>query len=213
MRRFFALLAFLFGAALAFGYPWLAGRLPNEPFGVFQAYSPAAGFIQLNRPMRPDEAPTEIYVDLYSSGSPKFGKDRAVLTLTISSGGKTVLAAPLGFEDAVARDDTPQTPEMIYRTRAGVIETVEPDAPPYTFTIDRGDADEIDIAKVDLLLQRAAQKVDPRAIPVGYIVMAIGAVLFLLSFRGDGSAPPANPNSQPPPPPPSRWGRGAADRR
>jgi hypothetical protein len=135
-----------------------------------------------------------------------------VLTLTVSSGGKTVLAAPLTFEDAVARDDTPQTPQMIYRTLAGVIETVEADAPPYTFTIGRGDADEIDIARVDLLLQRAAQKVDPRAIPVGYIVLAVGAILFVLSFRGGGSAPPANPNSQPPPPP-SRWGRGASDRR
>jgi hypothetical protein len=212
MRRFFALLVVLFGAALAFGYPLLAARVPNDPFGTFQAYSPAGGFIPLNRNLQPDELPTEVHVDLYSSGSPKFGKDRAVLTLTASAGGKTVLAAPLTFEDAVVRDDTPQTPEMIYRTLAGVIETVEPNAPPFTFTIGFGDADEIDIARVGLVLRRAAQKVDPRAAPLGYIVMAIGAILFVLSFRGGSSAPPANSNSQPPPSAP-RWGRGAADRK
>jgi hypothetical protein len=78
--------------------------------------------------------------------------------------------------------------------------------------IGRGDADEIDIARVDLVLQRAAQKADPRAAPIGYVVMAVGAILFLLSFRGGGSAPPANPNSQPPPPRP-RWGRSGAERR
>jgi hypothetical protein len=211
MRRLFALLVFLAGAALAFGYPMLAERLPPKPIGTLPVFSPVGGFVPVSRNLRPEDLPAVVYVDLYSSGSPKFGKDRAVLTLTASAAGKTVLAAPLDFQDAVQRDDTPQTPEMIYRATAGTIDSVDPAAPLVTFTVDRGDADAIDVARVDLVLEHGPQKVDPRATPVGWIVMAVGAVAFLISFRRGGGAgsPPANPNSQPPP---SRWGRGAADR-
>jgi hypothetical protein len=210
MRRLLALLLFLAGAALAFGYPILAARLPPVAIGAWQAYSPAGGFVPISRSLQPEDVPAEVHVDLFSSGSPKFGMGRAVLTLTAANAGKTVIAAPLTFEEMVSRDDTPQTPELIYRTKAGTIETIDPADPLFTFTIGRGDADEIDIARVDLVLERGPQKADPRAAPVGWIVMAIGAVAFLISFqrRGDGGTPPANPNSQPPP----RWGRGAADR-
>jgi hypothetical protein len=210
MRRLLAGLVFLVGLALAFGYPLLASRMPAEPIATSQVYSPAGGFVPFNRGLQPEDMPAEVYVDLFSSGSPKFGAGRAVLTLTASVDGKTVLATPLTFQDAVARDDTPQTPEMVYRTRAGVIETVEPGAPPFTFIIGRGDADEVDIARVDLVLLRGPPPADPRIAPIGYVFMAVGAIAFLLSFRGGPGGPPRNPNSQPPPP---RWGRAAADRK
>ena len=64
---------------------------------------------------------SEVYVDLATSGAPDFSGDQAVLTLTAAAGGRTTLAVPLSFEGAVSRDDTPQTPELIYRTRAGEI--------------------------------------------------------------------------------------------
>lgn len=210
MRRLFAFLVFLAGAALAFGYPILASRLPPVPIGTWQAYSPSGGFVPIDHSLQPQDVPAEVYVDLFSSGSPKFGEDRAVLTLTASSAGKTVLAVPLTFAESVSREDAPQTPEMVYRTKAGTIETVDPSGASFTFTIGRGDVDQIDIARVDLVLERRPQPADPRAAPVGWIVMAVGAVALLLSFRGSGGAPPANPNSQPPPP---RWGRDAADRK
>ena len=54
------------------------------PVGTWPVYSPVGGFMPVNRRLQPDEAPVEVYVDLISAGSPKFGKDRAVLTLTAS---------------------------------------------------------------------------------------------------------------------------------
>lgn len=210
MRRFFAVLVFLFGAALAFGYPILAERLPPRPIGTWPVYLAATGFMSpIDARLTPDDAPVLVYVDLTSAGSPKFDKDRAVLTLTASFEGKTLLAEPLSFEDAVARDDTPQTPELIYRTRAGVIETVEADSF-YRFSVGPGDAEGIDMAKVDLVLEHGPPEADSRAQPVGFTVMAIGAVAFLLSLRGGSSSPPPNPNSKPPPP---RWGRAAGERK
>jgi hypothetical protein len=72
-----------------------------------------------------------------------------------------------------------------------------------------GDAEGIDIARVDLVLQHVPQKADPRAQPIGFTLMAVGFIGFVLMLRGKDGGTPPNPNSQPPPP---RWGR-AADRR
>ena len=95
------------------------------PIGTWPVYAPLTGFLTFDATLKPDDAPVQVYLDLTSAGTPKFAKDSAVLTLTVSADGKTVLATPLTFEDAVARDDTPQTPELIYRTRAGVIDPVD----------------------------------------------------------------------------------------
>ena len=205
MRLVFAAVLFLLGLGLAV-YPMVAGNLPHMPIGTWPVYAPLTGFLTFDARLKPDDAPVEVYLDLTSAGSPKFAKDIAVLTLTVSAEGKTVLAAPLTFADAVASDDTPQTPELIYRTAAGVIDPVDAKTPTYRFTTGMGDADGIDIAKVDLVLEHGRQAADPRARPIGFAVMAAGFIGFVLSLRGRGGGTPPNPNSQPPPP---RWGRGA----
>ena len=203
MRLLFAAL-FLLGLGLV-GYAELAERLPPTPIGSWPVYAPVSGFLAIDARLVPANAPVEVYVDLTSSRAPKFAADRAVLTLTAAVGGKTVLATPLTFEDAVVRDDTPQTPEMIYRTKAGRIDAIDAADPLYRFTPGPGDAEGIDIARVDLVLDHGPQKSDPRLQPVGFGLMGIGFIAFVLALRRGGGAPP-NPNSQPPPP---RWGRAA----
>jgi hypothetical protein len=205
VRLVVAALVFLAGLGLAVGYPIMAKNLPHMPIGTWPVYAPLTGFLTFDTPLKPDDAPVQIYLDLTSAGAPKFGKDSAVLTLTVSADGKTVLAAPLTFEDAVARDDTPQTPELVYRTSAGVIDPVDAATPAYRFTTGMGDAEGIDIAKVDLVLQHIPPKADPRAQPIGFTLMAMGFIGFVLMLRGKGGGTPPDPNSQPPP----RWGRRA----
>jgi hypothetical protein len=203
MRLLFAALL-LVGLGLV-GYAQLAERLPQTPIGTWPVFARVSGFLVFDARLQPADAPVDVYVDLTASGMPKFEADRAVLTLTAASGGKTVLATPLTFEDAVARDDTPQTPEMIYRTKAGRIETIDPADPLYRFTTGTGDADGIDIVKVDLVLDHGPRKADARFQPIGLGLMAVGFIGLVLAMRRGGGTPP-NPNSQPPPP---RWGRGA----
>jgi hypothetical protein len=208
LGRISALFIFLVGLAVAAGYLFVANA-PASPVGKWPVYSRAGGFTPVEARLHPEDAPVEVYVDLATSGSPSFGKDRAVLTLTAAANGKTAIAAPLSFADAVSRDDTPQTPELVYRTRAGELTSLAVETP-VTFTVGRGDADEIEISAVDLVLQHGRGQADEGLVPIGYAVMAIGAIAFVLSFRKRDPGPPPNPNSQPPPP---RWGRAGSERK
>jgi hypothetical protein len=128
-----------------------------------------------------------------------------VLTITATTGGRTVLAETLGLAGAAIRDDTPQTLQKIYRIDAGSIAEIEDGI--YTFTVGPGDADGVDIQSAELILLAGAGAYDERAQPLGFSLMAIGFFGFVLALRR--GRPERNPNSQPPGP---RWGRGGAPR-
>jgi hypothetical protein len=128
-----------------------------------------------------------------------------VLTLTASRGDRTVLADALSFHDAGVRDVSPQARQKIYRDDAGLISDVEDGA--YTFILGPGDTEGVDIDAVDLVLRGKSFAVDERAQPIGFSLMAIGAIGLVIALRGVGSAR-RNPNSQPPP---RRWGRGGGE--
>jgi hypothetical protein len=112
-----------------------------------------------------------------------------------------VLAEMLTFNEAKPQEKSPQLREKIYRDEAGVIVDIEDGD--YTFTVGRGDAEDIQIQSVELVLRGGAGAVDPRAQPVGYALSAIGFIGLVLALRRGKRE--RNPNSQPPPP---RWGRG-----
>ena len=129
-----------------------------------------------------------------------------MLTLTAAIGGRTVLAETIGFVNVTPRSDSPQSGDQIYRDEAGVMTKL--DSGDYLFTVGPGDADGIEMRSVDLILRRGAAEPDPRAMPVGYVLMAVGAVGFVIALTRGGKRP-GNPNSRPPVP---RWGRKGSER-
>jgi hypothetical protein len=129
-----------------------------------------------------------------------------VLTITAASGGHTVLTDTLTFQGARVRDESPQTNEKVFRAEAGVIADAQ--GGEYTFTLGPGDAEGIDMQTVDLVLRGGAAKLDERAQPVGFSLMAIGVIGCVIAMRRRRGSRQQNPNSQPPPP---RWGRGGGN--
>jgi hypothetical protein len=153
--------------------------------------------------LKAGDAPVRVLVDLTAKAERIVSQQRTVLTLTAATGGRTVLASTLQFNHADnPRQVCPQLPDKIFRDEAGVIETVSPG--PYLFTAGPGDADDIPIRAVDLVLRSGVGEIDSRARPVGFSLMAAGLLGFLLTTAFGGRRP-ENPNSKPPPP---RWGRG-----
>lgn len=201
MRILFALI-FLAGLGAAFIYPWSVQNFSGDELGSYRVFERAGGFRPVDVPLRAEDAPVRVLVDLSSTLQPAARNSETILTITASTGGRTVLAETLGFIEAGQGRDPEVSGERIYRDDAGIIGEVETGT--YRFVVGPGDADQIPISQVDLVLRSGAGVWDRRAQPLGFVLMAVGVIGFVLSFRAGGGTP-SNPNSQPPAP---RWGRG-----
>jgi hypothetical protein len=201
--RFLSVLILVAGAAIGVFYPWAVTNFSGHEIGSWRVYEQGR-FTPVTLPLADGDAPVRVLVDLTARAERIVSQQRTVLTLTAATKGRTVLASTLQFNHSDnPRQASPQLPDKIFRDDAGLIETVS--AGPYTFTVGPGDAEDIPIRAVDLILRTAAGEADGRAKPVGFSLVGIGLLGFLLTLRR-GRGRPDNPNSQPPPP---RWGRGS----
>lgn len=202
MRSLFVLIL-LAGTGIGLIYPWAMTNFSGREIGTWRVYEQGR-FKPLTVSLKSSDAPVRVLVDLTARAERIVSQQRTVLTLTAATNGRTVLASTLQFNHVDnPRQASPQLPDKIFRDDAGVIATVNSGS--YIFTAGPGDADDIPMRAVDLVLRSGVGETDSRARPVGFSMMAVGLIGFLLSGRSGGRRP-ENPNSQPPPP---RWGRGA----
>lgn len=200
--RFLFVLILLAGTGIGLIYPWAMTNFSGREIGTWRVYEQGR-FKPVTVSLSGRDAPVRALVDLTARAERIVSQQRTVLTLTAATNGRTVLASTLQFNHVDnPRQASPQLPDKIFRDEAGVIATVSPS--PYVFTVGPGDAEDIPMRAVDLVLRSGVGEADRRARPVGLSLMAIGLIGFLLSLRSGGGRPD-NPNSQPPQP---RWGRG-----
>lgn len=203
MRFLFALILFA-GVGIGAIYPWAMSNFSGHEIGTWRVYEQGR-FKPVTVALNSSDEPVRVLVDLTARAERIVSQQRTVLTLTAATNGRTVLASTLQFNHSDnPRQASPQLPDKIFRDEAGLIPVVSPG--PYVFTVGPGDAEGIEMRSVDLILRSGVGEVDKRAQPVGFSLMAVGLIGFVLALRHGGGGRPENPNSQPPPP---RWGRDA----
>lgn len=200
MRTIFFLIL-LAGAAMGFGYPWYVTNFSGHEMGTWRV-SDGGAFRPVTVALSSADEPLRVLVDMTAVAPPEFARGRTALTLTVSTGGRTVLAETLSFNEAKPQERSPQLREKIYRDEAGVITGIEKGD--YTFVVGPGDAEGIQIRSVDLILRRGAGALDPRLQPVGFTLTAVGFIGLVLSMRRRKRE--RKPDAEPARP---RWGRDA----
>ncbi|WP_432284359.1 hypothetical protein SLT36_21570 [Aminobacter sp. BA135] len=207
--RFLFLIILLAGTGLGILYPWATTNFAGREIGTYRAYDRSGGYRPVEVALASSDAPVRVLVDLTTLAPPQVNPASAVLTITASTRGQTVLAEALNFYDTTPRERSPQLPDPVFRDDAGLIREIQPGS--YRFVIEQGDADNVQIQRVDLILRSGGLEVDQRAQPIGLSLMAVGFVGLVLSLRRRKDSPPDNPNSQPPKAqaPAPRWGRDA----
>ena len=196
--RIIFLLMFVAGLAVGIGYPFVVANVSGYEIGRYPAYDRQGGFKVVEENLAPADAPVRVLVDMSSLGSLTLDGATTVLTLTATVEGRTVMASTLKFAHQQPRSDNPQTGGMIYRDEAGMIDPVESGR--YRFVLGPGDAEGIEMRSAEIVLRAGAFDLDPRAVPIGYAMMALGFVGFFVSLQRRNKTPP-------PPPPPPKWGR------
>lgn len=200
MARIVFLVILLAGAGLGIGYPLVLRNFSGSEIGSWRVYDRASGFMTAEAALSPADAPVRVMVDMVAIGAYAPSAAETALTITATGDGRTVLAETISFMDAQPRTQGPQVGAS-YRAEAGLLDPVAEGS--YVFTVGPGDAEGIEMRSVDLILRSGAMEIDRRAIPAGYIVMAIGFIGLVNSFRRNH--PPKRSEREPPPP---KWGRG-----
>ena len=202
MRTLFFILL-LIGAGVAFVYPWAARSVEGREIGAWQLYDQASGFRPVEVALSAAESPVRVRLDVTAVVPP--GSDaaaRPVLTLTVSGGGRTLLAEALNVGRAEVRDDSPQTPHRIYAIDVGPMDV--PVDGTYVVTAGAGEMDGVEIAGVDLVMHAGLGAYDERAQPIGLSIAAIGFIGLVIAMRRAAARKTAG-DSKPAGP---RWGRG-----
>lgn len=203
LMRIVFLVIFVGGAAIGFAYPWAARNLAGHEIGTWRVKEAATGFRPVDAQLGSADAPVEAYVDMSAMvAGPLEGQ--SVLTITAATRGRTVLARSLDLSQGEKLQELPQDLNQLWRLPAGTISEVEDGV--YTFTVGTGDAEGVALRSVDLRLRGGGATYDERAQPIGFSLMAVGFIGFMMSFRRGGRGNGGG-GQQPPIP---RWGRGAA---
>ncbi len=207
MRKIYVLMM-LAGIGCGFGYPWYMENRTGSPIGTFRVYTRAGGFQPVDIVLTPDQAPVRAFVDIVPLKGYYPDPARTLLTLTVSSSGRTLLASRLNYMGASEQTKNLQNSEQLFRDIAGEIRDVS--AGPHHFVVSEGDSDDLSLKTADLVLRANALDADGRVQPVGVALFALGLLGFVRSLRRSDRQPSNSPE-QVAVPEKSKWGRDAAD--
>ena len=200
--RFFFLILLLAGVFLGVLYPRLAMPPSPRDIGSWPVFDTETGFQPVDVPIAPAGSPVFVFVELTVASRFQPSPSETVLTITGSSGGRTVLAETMSFADIDPVAASPQGSSWTYRSEAGAIDPAGGGL--HTFVVGPGDAEEVNIVGVDLVLSIGEGDLDSRIQPIGFVLMTLGAVGFVLSIvRRRRIGKPGDENSG------RRWGRDA----
>jgi hypothetical protein len=202
--RFFFLIVLLAGLALGIGYPLAVNNVSGYEIGSFPLLDDSGGLRTVDVSIAPSEAPVRVRVTIQVTE--RFGpsKDSPVFRMTVRTGEQLVFEQIVTFAGAEPRASA-EGRDLVYEDDVAIIDPIDGDDR-YVFSIEPTvGGGNVSPSRVDLILNAGAFDLDPRAVPIGYMMIVTGFVGFVAMVRRRRKLNRENP-------PPPRWGRGTGDR-
>jgi hypothetical protein len=179
--RFLCFLLILAGMALGFGYPWYMYNMSGAEIGNFRVYQRGGQFKPVDVVLSADQAPVRVFVDMVPLQGYYPDRAHTMLTLTASTDGRTVLAASLNYVSSSEESKNLQNSDKVFRDTAGDIMAIAPGG--YHFVVGEGDVEGLSLKTVNLVLRSNASPTDPRAMPAGIAMLALGLFGLIAASR------------------------------
>lgn len=97
MRAIF-LVILLAGLGAGFGYPWYVNNFSGREIGSWRVYERGGAFQPVTVTLASSDAPVRVLVDMTAVAQPEFAHRATAITLTASTGGRTVLDEELSLD-------------------------------------------------------------------------------------------------------------------
>ena len=192
--RLFFMLMFAAGVALGIVYPRVIGSSGGDEIGRWRVYEPGAGERTVETVLNIG-GPVTVGAELRTDEALPDGPGLTALAVIVrDANDDVVMREPLSVTGAAVLE-SPQSRVQLYRAAGGTLDGADGT---YRFEIDMSDGIGTSLLSVDLVLGTVVASPDPRMQPTGFVMMAVGMIGFLLTFRRRRE----NPNSKPP-----KWGR------
>ena len=198
--RFFSVLMILAGLILGFGYPWYQYNMTGAEIGTYRVYQRGGQFKPFDVIISQSQAPVRVFVDMVPLQGYYPSQAQTMLTLTASTGGHTVLASSLNYTASTEESKNLQNSDKVFRDTAGDLLTVTPGS--YRFVVGEGDVEGLSLKTVDLVLRSNAEETDPRAMPAGIGLFALGFLIFVRARKSANVVAAAEAEKP-------KWGRDA----
>ena len=202
--RYLFLLLFLAGLVLAFGYPAAIEAISGRVITAQALFAGEGDFQAADIALEAGQAPVRIDVEIQMAGAdtaavPEYGG----LELHVSRSGQPVLDSSLDVRAFDRETDSSGRSAALLHAVAGTIDPVTSGA--YHFEAEgRGEVTN-GVSQIGIILRANALQVDRRAVPMGYVLAAVGLVGFVMGVRRNRAARAVATRRNP------RWGRGAGD--
>ena len=196
--RWLGVLVFLAGLALSFGAETIFQRATSREIARAAIYENGL-FKPFDIDLGSSQAPLGLQLIMREGGQYKPALGEAALTLTATHKGRSAFAGAVVFGDS-DRLKSPVTGAAEYSKNIGRIADLT--AGSYVFAAGEGDAENIALQSVELVLLANAFETIPDVSTYGTILIWLGAAIFVFGLRR------RNRTADNQPPAPSKWGRG-----
>jgi|GEM_PF-2423547 hypothetical protein len=202
--RLIMLLVMIAGGLLAFGYPAWVDVFSGEEIGAFSLATRDATATGPTVYLDPTDAPVVVAVSVTLSDfapRPAAGEPEVLYSYSIRRAGARVADGVARFLYAYSSRDQAERPAQP-RQEKTVLRIDPVEKGDYDFALARVDTGAMPVREARLVLRRNAAITDERIAPVGYLLLVVGTVGFVLSGRRRKPVP-----VEPRPPRLHKWGR------